>query len=483
MPRRLPIGHHHPHAFGFFHARQREGLVVASRRNFLKVGLAGMCGLSLPDVLRRQAEAAPPARGKPRSIILLWMAGGPSHIDTWDPKPDRPPENRGPFGVTATRLPGVRIIEHLPKMAAMLDRFTLIRSVDARHSNHEPNTVFQTGNLEAEARTNREARQYPAIASVIAKHRGPNYPGMPPYVAFQRSPSHIAYAGYLGKQYDPFMGNRAARLPVYDVVGKDTGAVSEADLFRLPLGLSQERIADRRGLMQELDQLRRGFDASGAADSLDRYTQQAIELLIGGRCQEAFDLSREPQQVRDRYGSHLWCQQALLARRLVQAGSTFVTLDLSYHPASGTWDTHGDNIPPYGGIRKGLGPLLPLFDHLLTTLVDDLAQQGLLEQTLVIAMGEFGRTPQLGTQGSTDGRNHWPVVMSMALAGGGLKHGQVIGATEKDGGYILDRPVTPGDLAATLYQYMGVPLDTTYQDPTGRPRYVVEHGKPIAELF
>jgi uncharacterized protein (DUF1501 family) len=168
---------------------------------------------------------------------------------------------------------------------------------------------------------------------------------------------------------------------------------------------------------------------------------------------------------------------------LVEAGVAFVTLDLSYHPASGTWDTHGDNIPPYGGIRKGLGPLLPLFDHLLTTLVSDLDQRGLLNDVLVIAMGEFGRTPKIGTQESTDGRDHWPVVRSLTLAGGGFRHGQVIGATEKDGGTIKERPVTPGDLAATIYHHMGVPLDATYLDHSGRPRYVVENGKPIAELL
>jgi uncharacterized protein (DUF1501 family) len=217
-------------------------------------------------------------------------------------------------------------------------------------------------------------------------------------------------------------------------------------------------------------------------DAMDRYGQQAVEMVVGRRAQEAFDLTKEPASVRDRYGKHLWCQQALIARRLVEVGVFFVTLDLSYHTASGTWDTHGDNIPPYGGISKGLGPLLPLFDHLLTTLVSDLGERGLLNDVLVLAMGEFGRTPIMGTQGSTDGRNHWPVCMSMALAGGGFRHGQVIGATEKDGGTIKSRPVTPGDLAATIYSHMDVPLDATYPDTTGRPRYLVENGRPIAEL-
>jgi uncharacterized protein (DUF1501 family) len=230
--------------------------------------------------------------------------------------------------------------------------------------------------------------------------------------------------------------------------------------------------------------LRADLDRNGSMEALDAYRRQAVEMVIGQRAQHGFDLSREPAATRERYGKHLWCQQALLARRLVEAGAAFVTLDLSYHTASGTWDTHGDNIPPYGGIKNGLGPLLPLFDHLLTTLVGDLEERGLLDDVLVIAMGEFGRTPQIGTQGSTDGRNHWPVVMSMCLAGGGVRHGQVIGATEPDGGQIRERPVTPADLAATIYRFMGVPLDATYLDNRGRPRYIVENnGQPIAELF
>jgi hypothetical protein len=481
--RRQP--HSHPHAFTSFHPREAEGLTLLSRRNLLKAGLAGLGGLTVPALLRCRAEAAQAGRPSPRhkSVILLWMAGGPSHIDTWDPKPGRPAQNRGPFGVTRTRLPGVLLCEHLPKQAAMLDRFTILRSVDATHSNHEPNRVFQTGNVEAEPRANRLGHLYPAIGSVVARWRGPNHPAMPPYVAFMKSRSHIAFGGYLGRQYDPFIGDQAARLPVYTNVGADTGQVTEANLFQLAGGLTYERIHERRSLLREFDRVRSEIDQSGAMEAMDRYGRQAVEVVLGRRAQHAFDLEREPAPVRARYGKHLWCQQALLARRLVEAGVSFVTLDLSYHPASGTWDTHGDNIPPYGGIRRGLGPLLPLFDHLLTTLVSDLEQRGLLDDVLVIAMGEFGRTPVMGTQGSTDGRNHWPVVMSMALAGGGLRHGQVIGATEADGGQIKERRVTPGDLAATIYHHMGVPQSATYPDNSGRPRYIVENGRPIQELL
>jgi len=482
----MQVGHgHRQHAFTGLNAGLCEGLRVTSRRGVLKAGMAGMAGLTLPALLRLRAEAARTGRRMAggKSVILLWMAGGPSHIDTWDPKPDRPLENRGPFSVVASKLPGVFLCEHLPKQAAMLDRFTIIRSVDARNSNHEPNKVFQTGNRAAAPRVNRAGDLLPAIGSVVAKYHGANQAGMPPYAAFMKSRSHIAFGGYLGKPYDPFIADRAARLPVYTNVGVDTGRMTGADLFRLPGNLDQQRLGDRRALLKQLDHLRGAIDRSGSMDAMDAYGRQAVEMLVRGRAQQALDISREDRRVRDRYGKHLWCQQALLARRLVEAGVSFVTIDLSYHPASGTWDTHGDNVPPYGGITRGLGPLLPIFDHLITTLVDDLAARGLLDDVLVIAMGEFGRTPQIGTQGSVDGRNHWPVVMSMALAGGGMRHGQVIGATEADGGQIRQRPVTPGDLAATIYHHMDVPLNAMYRDLRGRPRPIVPEGQPIRELL
>jgi hypothetical protein len=478
----VALHHSHGHAFGSFNALNPEGVMVRSRRNALKLGVAGIAGLSLPELLRQRAVAGPAHERSARSVILLWMTGGPSQIDTWDPKPLRPPENRGPFGVISTKLPGVQICEHLPKQAAMLDRFTLIRSVDARKSNHEPNMVFQTANLEAEPRINTESKDYPAIGSIVAKHRGANQPGMPPYVGFYRSPSHIAFAGALGQRFNPLQGNDAARLPIYDLVGNDTGKMTAAKMFELSRGLDFDRLNSRRQLLAQLDSMRRDIDNGGTMEAMDAYQQQAVEMLVGQQARDAFDISHEPQAIRDRYGSHLWCQQALLARRLVESGVAFVTIDLSYHTASGTWDNHGDNVPPYGGISRGLGPLLPLFDHLLTTLVSDLEERGLLDDTLVIAMGEFGRTPRIGTQGSTDGRDHWPVVMSMALAGGGMRHGQVIGATESDGGAIHVRPVTPGDLAATIYRHFGIPLDATYIDPKGRPRFVIENGAPIHEL-
>lgn len=467
MPAARLHTHARQHAFAFLNPREREGLTVYSRRSMLKASLAGLAGLSLPGLLKLRADpGAGRALSRTRSVILLWMTGGPSHIDTWDPKPEMPAEVRGPFGVIRTKLPGVRVCEYLPKMADLLDRFTLIRSVDCRESNHEPNQVMQTANRAAEPRTNSRGHLYPAIGSIVAKLKDARDPAMPPYVVLNlKDKSHVAWGGYLGQQFDPFNGSKAQNL------------------FGLPAGLTMDRLRDRRGLARQLDTLRADLDATGQMEALDRFSQQAFEVVAGSRAQEAFDLSREPAEVIERYGTHDWCRQALLARRLVERGVSFVTIDLSNHSASGTWDTHGDNIPPYGGIWSGLRPLLPVFDHLITTLVGDLAQRGLLEDVLVLAMGEFGRTPRIGTQESKDGRDHWPYVMSMAMAGGRLRHGQVIGASSRDGGEIAERPVTPGDLAATIYHHLGVPLDATYQDHQGRPVYILDEGAPIKELI
>jgi len=483
---RCPVFQHGDHAFTGLHGRRREGLTMLDRRGMLKAGFAGLAGLSLPGLLEQRAQAAASGRsmGTGKSVILLWLAGGPSHLDTWDPKPDRPFENRGPFGVTQTSLPGIQICEHLPKQARIMDQITTIRSVDCRKSNHEPNMVMQTGNRDSAPRISPRGYKWPSIGSVVAKVHGANQPGMPAYAAFQRSRSHIAYAGYLGKQYDPFMAQKAARLPVLDLVGKETGKTSGADIFKMPSGLTFDRVQNRHTLLKDFDRIKRGLDLNGSMEALDYYHQQAADMVLGRRAQQAFDLSLEDEKTREKYGKHLWSQQVLMARRLVEAGVAFVTLDLSYHTASGTWDNHGIPGGVYGGITKGLGPLLPLFDHFYTTLLEDLKQRGLLDDTLVIAMGEFGRTPNIGTQESIDGRNHWPVVMSMLLAGGGLRHGQVIGASERDGSDIHSRPVTPGDLAATIYRHFEVPLDTTYEDPNGRPHYVVqEGGQPLKELF
>jgi len=434
----------------------------------LKAGVAGMAGLSLPGLLEARAQAKQSGRkiGGHKSVILLWMCGGPSHIDTLDPKPYLPENKRGPFSTIPTTLPGVHVCEHLPKYAKLTDKLTIIRSVDARGSNHQPNQVMQTGNRAAAPRANREGKMYPAISSIVGKLRGANRHGMPPNVNLNlRDRTHFAWGGWLGKQHDPLVGDNVDKL------------------FKLPENVSVDRLDNRLALSNSIERIRRGLDQNGDIEALDLFGQQAYDMVTGPRAREAFDVTLEPQKMRDLYGKHEWSQKALLARRLVEAGVAFVTIDLSNHRSSGTWDTHGDKFPPYGGIVSGLKPLLPVFDHLYSTLITDLGERGLLDEVLVIAMGEFGRSPLMGTQGSPDGRNHWPSVMSMTLAGGGFKHGQVIGSSDKDGGHPHDRPVTPGDLAATIYHHFGVPLDATYEDHRGRPRYIVEDGKPLGELI
>lgn len=267
------MNHSHDHAFVNFNGRSREGLTLVDRRGMLKAGMAGMAGLTLPGLLQARTEAAQTGANvsKNKAVILLWMAGGPSHIDTWDPKPGRPFENRGPFGVINTKLPGVQICEHLPKQAAMLDKFTLIRSVDPHKSNHQPNKVFQTGHKEAGPRVNPKGDKYPAIASIVAKEYGANQAGMPPYVAFQTHTSHVGYAGYLGRRYNPFIAQRAAKLPVYTNVGVNTGRMTGADVFKLHPELSQDRVYQRRGLLKQFDKLRKNLDNTGAWEAMDNY--------------------------------------------------------------------------------------------------------------------------------------------------------------------------------------------------------------------
>lgn len=457
---------------------------LVSRRSALALGVAGAAAAGLPHPVSA-TNANSRASGK--SVILLWMAGGPSQIDTWDPKPLRPAENRGPFSAIRTSVPGTHICEHLPRQAAMLDRFTLIRSVECRYGEHSPNKVFQTGNTDARPRSSSRGELYPAIGSIVAKFHGANQPGMPAYVAFNRDPAHVARGGFLGMQFDPMNGHRAGGLPEYHGFGRLTETareLSEAGRFGLPAGLDRDRLLIRDRLLRSLNRLPNEADVSGTLAARDAFQQQAIDMVLGGRAGAAFDLSREPDEVRQRYGKQLWCQQALLARRLIEAGTSFVTIDLSMGINAGDWDSHGTEHV-FGGIETGLRPLLPTFDHLITTLVSDLESRGLLDNVLILALGDFGRSPVMGTQkGFTGGRNHWKGVGAMCLAGGGFRHGQVIGASDRTGGAIHSRPVRPSDIAALVYHHMSIPPDTTYLDNSGRPIPIVDgSGQPPAELL
>lgn len=442
------------HGFG----PQARPLFQAGRRRWLlQAGLGGLAGLSLPGLLQRTATASPagPAVARPvRSVIQIWLSGGPSQLDMWDMKPDMPPEIRGPFRPISTCVPGVQICEHMPLQAAMLDRFTIVRSMDASSSNHTPIT-FQAGNPKAQ-RTDigRQGGGIPSMGAVAAHFRGANQPGMPPYVALADSMAADIYgAGDLGQACEPLDGVR--------VNGR----------FSLPKGVEVPRLSDRDQLRRELDRYRRSLDLSEGFRQQDRYTQEAFDLVLGGTAQKAFDITREPDAVRDRYGRDSLGDKTLLARRLVEAGVTFVTLS----DAWGHWDHHGDEVR-WGGIVRGLTPMLPLLDRSLTALISDLEARGLLETTLVLVIGEFGRSPVMT---KTAGRDHWPSVMSFLMAGGGFSGGRVIGATDRRGGSIQEQPLGPGDLAATVFSHLGIDPRTHWTNPAGRPVPLVENGRPI----
>lgn len=436
-------------------ASRFPNLRIGRRRWLLQVGTCGLAGLTLPQLL--EARASQPTR-RPTAVIQIWLSGGPSQLDMWDMKPQMPVEIRGPFQPIATSVPGIEICEHLPLQAAMMERFAILRSVDCSASNHTPIT-FQALNPKAQrTEVGRQGGGYPSIGSVAARYHGPNQPGMPPYVALAHSlVADIYGAGDLGSQYEPLDGLNAS--------GR----------FGLPSGIAVDRLQDRSRLQSELSRLQRAAGESEHFAKQDRFTHEALDLVLGGAAQKAFDLSSEPDAMRDRYGRDSLGEKTLLARRLVEAGVTYITLS----DAWGHWDHHGDEVQ-WGGIVKGLTPMLPVLDRSLTALVADLADRGLLETTLVMVVGEFGRSSVMT---KTAGRDHWLQVMSMLLAGGGIQGGQAIGATDRRGGAIAERPILPGDLAATVLHHLGIDPKAHWINPAGRPVPLVEEGKRIEELF
>lgn len=433
------------------HAAPQGCLQVGSRRWFLRTSFAGLAGLTASAL--RAGE--PTARKKP-AVIMFWLSGGLSHIDSWDPKPGAPEEIRGPFGSIPTRVPGVRVSEHLPLQASIMDKLSLIRSVDCRGSDHTPITM-QAGNPLAR-RTNdgKDGAGYPSMGSVAAKFRGANDPALPAFVGLADSwKADVWGAGQLGPAFDPVQGT--------DLAGKIT----------LPAGVTVPQLRDRDDLRRRLDAAHRDLDTAG--ERIDRHARRALDMIASGKAQKAFKLDEEPDRVRDAYGRDSIGEKALLARRLIEAGTTFALV-------SGAWgyfDHHGDDVR-WGGIVKGLKPLLPRIDRVIYALVSDLAARGLLDSTLVLMMGEFGRGPVLNANA---GRDHWTNCMSVLVAGGGLHAGQVIGSTDAKGWDIRDRKVGPSDLAATVFRHLGIDPTTHWEDPQGRPMPIVtENGRPIPEL-
>ncbi|MFA6546826.1 MAG: DUF1501 domain-containing protein [Limisphaerales bacterium] len=402
------------------------------------------------------------ATGRPQrktSVILFWLSGGPSHIDMWDPKPDAPREVRGPFKDIPTKVPGIHVCEHLPLTAKLMDRLTILRSVDCRASDHTPITMQAGNSLARRTNDGKDGGGYPSMGAVAAKLRGSNAAGLPGFVGLADSwKADVWGAGDLGSAFEPVNGKELA--------GQLT----------LPEGISVERLGDRQTLQESMDRLKRSLDHSPAVASADHYTHQAFDVVTSGRAQRAFNLQEETPAMRALYGNTSMGEKALLARRLVEAGVTFVLV-------SGAWgyfDHHGDEVQ-WGGIVKGLKPLLPRVDQTLHAIVTDLESRGLLDSTLILMMGEFGRSPVINKNA---GRDHWTRVMSMVMAGGGLRHGQVIGSTDSKGYDIASRSVSPADLAATVYQHLGIDPASNWIDRQGRPVPIVtEGGQPISELI
>ena len=461
-----------------------DGNRRTSRRHFLECSLlAGGVGLSLADVLRLQAGAASPQSQPPgTAVIQIWLGGGPSQFETFDPKPEASREIRGPYKAIGTKLPGVLFCETMPLTAQVVDRAAIIRTV--RHSTnghfvgaHWCVTGYPgTGGVPTR----------PSNGSIVSHFRGPNEPGLPAYVLISeeqtRNPNIGAVTGpaYLGVQHSPFTVKQDPFTHAYrsEKIHDATTSLTLADDVTL------DRVNDRRSLLTKLDRLARRAEAAGAIDGADRFQQAALDMLIKGKAQRAFDLSQESASTRELYGPHRWGQMALLARRLVEAGVTFVTISTA--PDSLCWDWHlnivNDNRPADGslGPSRGMDLSGPPLDRMLSALVTDLYARGLDKKVMLIVWGEFGRTPRMN---KTGGRDHWGALMSILVAGGGVKVGQVIGASNNKGEVPIDRPVSPGDVLATMYRHLGIdPALYTY-DNSGRPTPVLPEGKPISELI
>lgn len=451
-----------------------------SRRALLRAGSLALGGLTLADLLRARAAGAeraaarsdstPPGSARATSVILLWLEGGPSHLETYDLKPLAPVEFRGEFAPIRTNVPGIELCEHLPRQARIADRFSLVRSITHDVPDH-PGAAgrFLTGRRPVNISD--PVSKFPTLDVITAKAREERRAGVPNFVSNVRAVKGGGSA-YLGAAYEPFV-----------VAGDPNSPDFRIDNLALHPDVAP-RLEDRVRLNQTLDTFLRGLDLSGAMQAGDRFQRQALELLTSDRARRAFDLSAEPEPVRERYGRTKWGQSALLARRLVEAGCSFVTVEMGYlSPANATWDDHGDAQHIFKSMRQRL----PVYDQALTALVEDLVERGLDRDVLVVATGEFGRTPQVNMGRAArpvfPGRDHWPGAMSVLLAGGGLQMGRVVGATNARGELPQDRPLDPNDLLATLYRFLGIDPTIAYPDHRGRPMPILPSGRPIAELL
>jgi Protein of unknown function (DUF1501) len=448
---------------------------VVSRRQMLQVGALGLTGLSLPRLLRAEASAA--AEGiTPRAdaCVLIFLNGGPSHLDMWDMKPEAPDGIRGEFKPIATSTPGIQFSEHLPKLAGHAHRATIVRSMHHSVNNAHAAAVYTslTGHDRGDnvRSVGGGSNEHPAMGSVLGSLRPPRQTIVPhvclPYITKEGAggpPQSGFFGGLLGRAYDPLFVLKDPNAPDF--------AVPELTLMA---DVSMERLSARQGLFRAIDeQFARGAGRT-AYDSMDGFRRRALGLLTSEGTQRALRIGDEADAVRDRYGRNIYGQSVLLARRLIEAGTRMVTI--SWAPdANATWDTHGSNF------KKLKNTLLPQFDAAASSLVADLAERGMLERTLVAVLGDFGRSPKINA--SDGGRDHWNYCYSLMLIGGGFKGGFVYGASDKIGARPSRNPVTPGDIIATLYTCLGIDPDLELTDRLGRPFALVPWGTPIRELL
>ena len=432
------------------------------RRDFLKIGAAGVFGLTLPQLLRLESQArAADTEGalKPRanSVIMLWLGGGPATIDMWDLKPDAPAEIRGEFKPIATKAEGIQICEYLPKTAQVCDQVTIVRSLNHTIPSHGPATVFmQTGNKPT------PAVQYPVLGSLTTRLMSQEK-GVPPFVSFGEMRNGNA-AGYLGTAYNPFVidGDGAKG-------GKGAAANFRVRGITLPTGFTLEQLEDRDTLLNDFDNTFRANDKAGdLVDGIDAFHKKALEILRSDKTKKAFDLGQEKQELRESYGLNGFGQGALAARRLVEAGVRFVTVSL------GGWDTHGKNFETLSKQR------LPTLDQTLATLIQDLTDHGMLEKTIVYCAGEFGRTPKVNKNA---GRDHWARSMAVVLAGGGFKKGYAHGTTDAQGMAPATEACTPDDISSTIFHNLGIDPQTELQTSTGRPIKLFREGHVVEKLL
>jgi hypothetical protein len=431
-----------------------------SRRSFLKAGVLGAAGLTLPEALRWKARAAEQGRGtRDTAVILIWLDGGPTHLDMYDLKPDAPAEYRGSLKPIRTNVPGIDICEYMPEQAKVMDKLAVVRSLNHTTGDHFAGAHWMLTGYFGSTAANLDP-MYPSAGSITAKVRGPNRPGLPAYVAVPVAASiglvpDYNSAAYLGTSYNPFQTGGDPNNPNFSVHN-----------LKLPGGLTLSQLEDRKQLLGSFDTLRRDIDRSGTLDTLDKFQREAYELISGPAARRAFDIGSEDPRLRDRYGRHNWGQSCLLARRLVEAGVTFVTVHM------GGWDHHASIAPAMKNV-------LPIVDRAVAALVRDLSERGLYEKVAICMCGEFGRTPRINPQA---GRDHWGEAGFVLMGGGGLKTGLVVGSTTAKGERPKDRPVGPADMLATLYHVLGIDTTQSFTDRSGRPHPILNGGEPIAEL-